>query len=104
MSSNVSLHVKLWRNQPDPQHSRVLLTARDRALALLALGAVGIAFAASLLFDPSLSCGGSGRFLCSIAQLVAATFGITLVQAEVAGWGSLGLAFVALGVTYWRAG
>ena len=104
MNSNVSPHVKLWRDQPNHQHWRLLVTARDRALMFLALGTVGIVFAVALLFDPSLSCKGSGRLLCSVAQFVAGAFGITLVQAEVAGWGSLGLASVVLGVTYWRAG
>jgi hypothetical protein len=96
--------VKLWRDQPDHQHWRMLLTARDRAFVFLGLGSVGIVFAVALFFDPSLSCKGSGRVLCSFAQLVAGIRGITLVQAEIAGWGSLGLALVALGITYWRAG
>ena len=96
--------MKLWRNESEHNHWRALLSTRDRAIGSLAVGGVCLGMAALKLFDPAASCAGSRRWLCSVAQAVAAGLGISLGAAEFALWAGAGLAFAVLGAAYWRAG
>ena len=95
--------MKLWRGQTG-DHSRALLTARDKAIGNVVLGLTSLAMGAATFIASDPQCSMSKRYLCRLVHLVAGAFGISISGAEASLLGAFGLALIGLGVVYWRAG
>jgi hypothetical protein len=94
--------MKLWRGQPDHDHWKSLLSARDKAKAVLGMAAVSGSVAFASAFSDQALCESVGRLVCSAVRGLAFALGTSIRATEVAVWAGIAVLLVLAGIIQWR--